>query len=86
MTTKTLSAIAILTAALSGPVLAQDITADGMSRHKSSYATRQFRSTYDQAGGFSAGVRAGNDWFNEAYGLDRSRIGGRDPDLNPAAN
>jgi hypothetical protein len=86
MTIKTLSAIAILTAALSGPVFAQDMTADGMAHHKSSYATRHFRSSYDQAPGFYAGARAGNDWFTEAYGLDRSRVGGRDPDLNPAAN
>ena len=86
MTIKTLSAIAILTTALSGPVFAQDMTADGMAHHKSSYATRHFRSTYDQAPGFYAPARPGNDWFTEAYGFDHSRVGGRDPDLNPAGN
>jgi hypothetical protein len=86
MTIKTLSAIAILTASLSGPVFAGDVTADGMTRHQSAYTTRHFRSSYDQAPGLYAGVRPGNDWFAEAYGFDRSRVGGRDPDLNPAAN
>jgi hypothetical protein len=86
MTIKTLSAIAILTASLSGPVFAGDMTANGLTHHKSAYTTRHFRSSYDQAPGFYAGARAENDWFAEAYGFDRSRVGGRDPDLNPAAN
>ena len=86
MTFRTLSAIAILTAALGSPVLAQDMTGDGMTHHKSSYATRHFRNSYDQAPGFYAGSRAGDDWFTQAYGLDRSRIGDRDPDFNPAGN
>ena len=86
MTIRTLSAIAILTAALGSPVFAQDMTAGGMTHHKSSYATRHFRSSYNGAPGFYAGVRAGNDWFTEAYGADRSRVGGLDPDFNPAAN
>ena len=86
MTVRTLSAIAIFTAALSSPAFAQDMTAGGMTHHKSSYATRHLRNAYDQAPGFYAGARAGNDWFTEAYGADRSRVGGLDPDFNPAAN
>ena len=86
MTMRTLSAIAILTAALGSPVFAQDMTADGMAHHRSSYATRHLRNAYDRAPAISAGDRAGNDWFTEAYGFDQSRIGGRDPDFNPAGN
>jgi hypothetical protein len=86
MTLKTLSAIAILAAALGSPVFAQDISASGVNHRKSSSATRHFRNSYDQAAGFVAGARAGNDWFTEAYGFDRSRIGDRDPDFNPAGN
>jgi hypothetical protein len=86
MTMKTLSAIAVLTAALTSPVFAQDIIAGGKAHQKSPYAARHFRNTFDQAPGFFAGARAGNDWFTEAYGFDRSRIGDRDPDFNPAGN
>jgi hypothetical protein len=86
MTMKTLSAIAILTASLSSAVFAQDLTTGGTTRHKSPYTTRHFRNAFDQASGFNAGARAGNDWFTEAYGFDRARIGDRDPDFNPAGN
>ena len=85
MTFKTLSAIAILTAALSSPVFAQDMTADAAAYHKSVSATRHFRNAYNRAPGYVA-PRAGGDWFTENYGLDRSRPGGLDPDSNPAAN
>ena len=86
MTIKTLSAIVVLTVALGSPVFAQDMTADGMTHHKSSYATRHFRNAYNRAPGFYAGARAGDDWFTENYGLDRSFPGGRDPDFNPPGN
>jgi hypothetical protein len=82
MTFKTLSAIAVLTAALGTPVFAQDTTA----HHKSSYATRHFRNAYNRAPGLYSGARAGDDWFTESYGLDRSFPGGRDPDFNPPGN
>ena len=82
MTIKMLSAIAVVTAALSSPVLAQDMTGDATT-HKS-HATRHIRNAYNQAPGFYAGARAGDDWFTEAYGLDHSRPGDRDPDFNPA--
>jgi hypothetical protein len=82
MTLKTLSAIAIVTAALGSPAFAQDQTLDGLAYHKPAY-TRHFRNSYDQAPmsepGYYAGPRAGGDW----YGLDRSRVGDRDPDFNP---
>ena len=85
MTFKTLSAIAIVTAALSSPVFAQDMTADGSTYHRSASATRHFRNSYNQAS-FYAAPRAGGDWFTESYGLDHSRPGDRDPDLNPSGS
>jgi hypothetical protein len=85
MTIKTLSAIAIVTAALSTPVFAQDAMAEGVIQ-KPAHATRHYRNAYNQAPGFYAGTRANDDWFTENYGADRSRPGGLDPDFNPAGN
>ena len=86
MTFKTLSAIAILTATFGSPVFAQGLNADGTAIHRQSSATRHFRNSYDHALGFAAGARAGEDFFTEAYGMDPSRPGGRDPDFSPATN
>ena len=83
MTITTLSAIAIVTAALSSPVFAQDVMVDGAAQ-KPAHVTRHFRSAYNQAPGYYAGARAGEDWFTENYGFDHSRPGGHDPDFNPA--
>ena len=84
MTIKTLSAIAVVAAALSSPAFAQEPTVDASVTHKPAY-TRHFRNTYNQAPGYAA-QRAGEGWLDEAYGLDRSRPGDRDPDLNPPGN
>lgn len=83
MTFKTLSAIAILAAALAGPVFAQDMMADGTAHHTSASATRHFRNAYNRAPAFP---RAGEGWFTENDAQDRTRPGGLDPDFNPAAN
>ena len=87
MTLKTLSAIAMVTAAFGSPAFAQDRALDGPAYHKPAY-TRHFRNSYDQAPisapGYYAGPSAGGDSFTGSYGWDRSRIGDRDPDLNPA--
>lgn len=85
MTFKTLSAIAIMTAALSSPVFAQDMTADGAAYQRPASATRHFRNAYNRAPTYVA-PRAGGDWFTENHRADRSRPGGLDPDFNPAAN
>jgi hypothetical protein len=82
MTIKTLSAIALVTAALSSPVFAQDMT--GAATQKPAHAMRHYRNAYNQAPAFYAGARAGDDWFTENYGLDHSRPGDRDPDFTPA--
>jgi hypothetical protein len=88
MTLKTLSAIAIVTAALSSPAFAQDSqdsAADGAAYHKHAY-TRHLRNSYNQAPlsdpGYFAIPRAANDPEND---FDRSRIGDHDPDFNPAS-
>jgi hypothetical protein len=89
MTIKTLSAIAIVSAALSGPVFAQDPGLDGTSYQKPAHVQRHFRGAYNRAPvneSFYAGPRASEGWSFENPGIDRSRPGGLDPDLNPAAN
>jgi hypothetical protein len=83
MTIKTLSAIAIVAAALSSPAFAQDMSGTG-AMQKPAHAARHFRNAYNQTPGFYAGARAGDDWFTDNYGLDHSRPGDRDPDFNPA--
>lgn len=89
MTLKTLSAIAIVTAALSSPAFAQDITVDGPAYHKQAY-TRHFRNTYNQVPlsepGYYAAPRAGGDWNAENYSWDHSWVGGRDPSFNPSGS
>jgi hypothetical protein len=78
MMIKTLSAVALVTAALASPVFAQDDTAP----QKPAHALHHYRGTYNQVQqpGFAA-PRAGSYFDNES--LDHSRIGGHDPDFNP---
>jgi hypothetical protein len=85
MTIKTLSAIAILTTALSSPVFAQDVNDGGMAyQQQSPYALRDFRNVYNRVPDAYVGPRSSEDWFTQTYGIDRSRVGSRDPDFNPA--
>lgn len=83
MTIKALSAIAIVAATFSTAAFAQDNWSDAPVTHKPAY-TRHFHNAYNQASGYYGASRAGEDWFADSYGFDRSRVGGRDPDLNPA--
>jgi hypothetical protein len=85
MTIKTLSAIAIVTAALSAPVFAQDTDMQGAGPQKPVHALRHYRSTYNQAPAFMAPREStGGTYFeNESY--DRSRIGSHDADFNPGS-
>jgi hypothetical protein len=81
MTIKTLSAIALVSAALASPVFAQDSGPEGMTTPKPAHAQRHVRATYN------AMPRQTNEgWSIDHYGWDRSRIGDEDPDLRPAAN
>lgn len=82
---RTLSAIALVTAAVSGPVFAQDTAT---SAKKPIHALRHYRSTYNQvqAPGIVA-PRAGaygDSSFDPSF--DRSRIGDHDPSFNPSGS
>jgi hypothetical protein len=85
MTLRTLSAIALVTAAVSSPAFAQDI--DGASAQKPAHALRHYRSTYNQVQGpgFAAPRPVGGSYF-EGESFDRSRVGGHDADFNPSGS
>ena len=82
MTIRTLSAIALLTAAISGPVFAQD------TAQKPVHALRHYRSTYNQvqAPGLVAprAVSYGDSNYDNSF--DRSRIGDHDPSFSPSGS
>jgi hypothetical protein len=89
MTIKTLSAIAMVTAALSSPVFAQAADMQGAGAQKPVHALRHYHNSYNsvQTPSFvapreSTGV-SGTYLDNES--VDHSRIGGHDPDVNPAS-
>jgi hypothetical protein len=85
MTIKTLSAIALVSAALCGPVFAQDPGAEGMGYQKPAHAHKHLRAAYNQAPLY-ANPRQSEGMLLDTYGWDRSRVGDEDPDLRPAAN
>ena len=80
---KTLSAVALVTAALSSPVFAQD---EAVAPKKPVHALHHYRTSYNQvqSPAFVAPRENGTYLENESY--DRSRIGDHDPDINPAGN
>lgn len=81
---KALSAIALVTAALSSPVFAQE---DAAAPQKPVHALRHYRGAYNQVQGpgFFA-PRAETGTYFDAESVDRQRVGGHDPDFNPAGN
>jgi hypothetical protein len=85
MIIRTLSAIAVVTAALASPVFAQDL--DGTQ--KPVHVQRHLRGAYNQAAVNEpsyAASRQSEGWGVDHYGYDRQRIGGEDPDLRPSGN
>jgi hypothetical protein len=84
MTIKTLSAIALVTAALSSPVFAQDNNGEMTATQKPVHALRHYRHAYNQVQGQA--FVAPRAYETAQPGFDRSRIGDYDPDLNPAGN
>jgi hypothetical protein len=82
MTIKTLSVIALVTAALSSPVFAQD--EEAAAPQKPVHALRHYRHAYNQVQG--PNFVAPRAYETAQPGFDRSRIGDYDPDLNPAGN
>jgi hypothetical protein len=87
MIIKTLSAIAIVSAALAGPVFAQD-GMDGTSYQKPAHVQRHLRGAYNQApmNEPSYAPRQSEGWALDNYGYDHSRIGDQDPDLRPSGS
>ena len=79
---KTLSAVALVTAALSGSVFAQEESAP----QKPVHALRHYRGSYNQVQdpAFVA-PRAPVNGTSFDRSFDRSRIGDHDPDFNPAS-
>ena len=73
---KTLSAVAILSAAIATPVFAQ-------SSHHSRVHVRHFRSSYNQMIEPYAVPPTQSNWNNEDFQYNHSFPGGADPDLNP---
>lgn len=84
MNIRTLGVVAIVVAAVSSPVLAQDV--DGSAPQRPARALRHYRGTYNEVRqpGYAA-PQMGNGWSTERD-FDRSRIGDHDPDLHPAGS
>ncbi len=72
---KTLSAIALLSAAIASPAFAQ-----GQMHHGKAY---RHLHVYNQFNGSAYANALTNDYWG-AMERDRSRVGGEDPDFNPA--
>ncbi|MGB6175121.1 MAG: hypothetical protein WBF43_02000 [Methylocella sp.] len=82
MNIRTLSVVALVAAAVSSPVLAQE--GDGSAPQRPAHALRHYRGTYNEVRGPEYAVpQMGNGWSTERD-FDRSRIGDHDPDFNPA--
>ena len=77
---KTLSAVALVTAALSSPVFAQEEGAP----QKPAHALRHYRGSYNQVQDpafVAPRTPVNGSAFDRSF--DRSRIGDHDPDFNP---
>lgn len=79
---KTLSAIALVTAAISSPAFAQN--EEAAAPQKPVHALRHYRSAYNQVQGPNFVTPRSYD--SAQPGFDRSRVGDYDPDYNPAGN
>lgn len=85
MNIKTLSAIGLVTAAISSPAFAQD--EDAAAPQKPAHALRHYRSSYNQVQGpaiVTPRAAAGDYFGGESF--DRSRIGDHDADFNPSGS
>lgn len=85
MNIKTLSAIALVAAALSGQVFAQDANVEPAQAHKPLKALRHYRGSYNQVQAPAYAVAPAVDPWGAENRYDRSRIGGQDPSFNPAS-
>lgn len=90
---KTISAIAVISAAIAGPASARDagvIAPAYHGHHGRAYDQRNFRGAYDQLNGpFYAAPQADDERNIENFGFsgrDPSRVGGESPWLNPSGS
>jgi hypothetical protein len=89
MNIKTLSAVAIVTAALTAQAFAQYHRVHGQgycgrAYYGSSHGVRTFRSVYARLS-VGESFLYGDGWVPESF-WDPSRVGGEDPDIRPSAN
>ncbi|MGB9117867.1 hypothetical protein [Bradyrhizobium sp.] len=88
--TKTLSAIAILSAAIASPVFAQDAGVLKPIHHGRAYDQRHFRGAYNQLNGpLYAAPRTLDRSDTNGFGFggrNLSWVGGEDPPLNPSGS
>jgi hypothetical protein len=86
MNIRTLSIVALVTAAVSSPVFAQDV--DGAAPQKPAHALRHYRGTYNQVQGpaFAAPRVGADEGWSAEHDVDRARVGGHDPDFNPSGS
>ncbi|MGO8913782.1 MAG: hypothetical protein ACLQDM_31285 [Bradyrhizobium sp.] len=88
--TKTLSALAILSAVITSPAFAQDAGMPEPIHHGRIHDQRNFRGAYNQ---LNAPIYAAPRTFDRPDingfgfgGRDPSRVGGEDPSLNPSGS
>ena len=84
MNMKTLSVIALVTAAVSSPAFAQDV--DGSVSQKPAHALRHYRGSYNQVQGPDFVAPQAREGWNGERDFDRSRVGTHDPDFNPSGS
>jgi hypothetical protein len=89
MTIKTLTAVAVVSAALSGPVFAQQASKRAPGHHAQAHDLRNFRGVYNQApvnGPLYVAPGPRDGWSVEGFGRDPSQVGGVDPSLRPSGS
>jgi hypothetical protein len=82
MNIKAFSVVALVAAAVSSPVLAQD----GSAPQKPVHALRHYRGSYNQAQGLALVAPRASEGWSVHDDVDPSRIGGHNPDFNPSGS
>jgi hypothetical protein len=83
---KILSAAAIMSAALAGPVFAQDTRMRDPAYHHPAYALRNYRGTYNQAEPLIVPQGPAYGFSAQSLPRDPSWVGGVDPSLRPSGS
>jgi hypothetical protein len=88
---KTLAAIAVFSTAIATPVFAQDANVTAPAHHARAVAHQNFRGAYNQENGapYDNAPQTHEELINQQNfgfsGRNPSRVGGENPDLNPAS-